>query len=373
MTKKRHYVDHAYRQRGVTACGVDLITPGKTIKGGKTNPWVTEDMDRVTCRRLSQGMGDFLSERAGMTIQYTKAVRENVPLMIAFAGGTGSGKTYSAMRLAAGICGDEPFRVGDTENRRALHYAGTFNFEHKQITAPFTPEKYLEFVNETAARGFPAALVDSMSHEWEGIGGIRDMADKSTKKTPANWIEPKDRHRKMLAGFMQADIHIIFCLRAREKTDWSEVDASGKMDPRPLGWWPICEKDFMYEMGASFTFEDVNEGVINLALPHKLEDEHRMAFLPGQHVTEESGRMLAEWARGGTIEAPDKELWDRARRAAQDGKDVLQTFVNTQITPEERAKLKPIGRELNKSAKQADANRAGEAFSRGADEDGGPG
>ena len=44
-------------------------------------------------------------------------------LNIVISGGTGSGKTFSAMRLASGIAGGKPFAVIDTENRRALHYA----------------------------------------------------------------------------------------------------------------------------------------------------------------------------------------------------------------------------------------------------------
>lgn len=58
-----------------------------------------------------------------MSIQFKKAIRENVGLLIGLAGGTGSGKTYSAMRLASGIAGDKPFAVIDTEAGRAKHYA----------------------------------------------------------------------------------------------------------------------------------------------------------------------------------------------------------------------------------------------------------
>lgn len=50
-----------------------------------------------------------------MTFTFRPATRENVGLLIGLIGPSGSGKTYSAMRLAAGIAGDKPFAVIDTE------------------------------------------------------------------------------------------------------------------------------------------------------------------------------------------------------------------------------------------------------------------
>ena len=77
-----------------------------------------------------------------MSYSFRPAVRENVGLLIGLAGGTSSGKTKSAMRLASGISGGKPFAVIDTENRRALHYADEFKFEHLDLRPPFRPETY---------------------------------------------------------------------------------------------------------------------------------------------------------------------------------------------------------------------------------------
>ena len=46
-----------------------------------------------------------------MTFQFKQAIRESVGLIIGLAGSTGSGKTYSAMRLASGIAGKKAFAV----------------------------------------------------------------------------------------------------------------------------------------------------------------------------------------------------------------------------------------------------------------------
>src|SRR5437763_4296558 len=98
-----------------------------------------------------------------MSISFRPAVRENVALLIGLAGGTGSGKTFTAMRLAAGIAGDKPFAVIDTESRRALHYADQFKFEHADLSEPFRPDRYAEAILAASAAGYPAIVVDQIS------------------------------------------------------------------------------------------------------------------------------------------------------------------------------------------------------------------
>lgn len=292
-----------------------------------------------------------------MSFTFTTAERRDTHLLIALAGASGSGKTFSGMQLATGICGDEPFAVVDTEAGRALHYADQFNFKHADFAPPFTPERYLEAVKAAEAQGFKAILIDSMSHEFDGEGGIMEMAERSSVKGPGAWKEPKMRHKKMMNAFLQVRTHLIFCLRAEEKIDMSKKDDRGRVIVENAGWFPIQEKRFMYEMTASFTLNPAAPGVVDLKLPHKVQDQHRMSFLPGAHITADAGAKLAAWARGEDIDAPNKELWDRARRIAHEGMDTLKKFYFNVATEEEKLNLKPIGDELNRIAKTADENR----------------
>ena len=136
-------------------------------------------------------------------MQYTKAKRENTNVLVALAGANGSGKTYSAMELATGMCGSEPFLMVDAERRRGLHYADQFDFEHVELDPPFTPQSYLAAVKAGAKRGFGAILIDSGSHEWEGEGGVLEMADADNRKAPSNWIKPKQEHKRFVNGLLQ--------------------------------------------------------------------------------------------------------------------------------------------------------------------------
>jgi hypothetical protein len=278
-------------------------------------------------------------------------------LLIAISSASGGGKTWSAMELATGICGDEPFAVIDTEAGRAKHYRSKFNFKHLDMAPPFTPERYLQAVKTAEAEGFKACVIDSASHEYDGQGGLFDIHDASSGQGPGKWKDAKNRHKKMMNGFLQTRMDLIFCLRADEKIDMSKKDDRGKVIITSQGWIPIQEKRFMYEMTLSLTMTPDAPGVVNMQLPHKIQDQHRMGFNPGEHVTADAGKMLAAWARGEDVESPDKELWDKARRVAHDGMENLRTYYNKVLTEPEKAKLKPIGAELNATAKRADANR----------------
>ena len=293
-------------------------------------------------------------------MEYRRAVRENTNVLVALAGASGSGKTYSAMLLATGICGDEPFAMVDTEARRGLHYADQFNFEHTSLGPPFTPMRYLEAVREVAKRGFQAVVIDSGSHEWEGEGGVIEWADAEEaagKKSIGIWIKPKAAHKKFVNGLLQCGTNLIICLRAQEKTKAEKRGRETIITNE--GWSPICEKRFMYEMTTSFTLNPLTPGVIDLTLPNKVQDQHRMMFLTGQHITAEAGAALGAWARGEPIDVPDKALWDKARREAHQGRKALRDLTVT-LSDADKLKLEPIRVELNRTARVSDRNRTGD-------------
>ena len=117
---------------------------------------------------------------------------------------------------------------------------------------------------------------------------------------------------------------------------------------RSAGWQPICEKRFPFEMTASFTLNPLTPGVVDMELPHKIQDQHRTAFPPAKHISVEAGRLLGQWARGDAIEdagKPDKPLLNRARLAARKGPDALRAF-SEELSPEDCEQLKPIKYDL---------------------------
>jgi hypothetical protein len=241
-----------------------------------------------------------------MSFEFRPAVRENVPLLIGLAGGTGSGKTYSAMMLAKGIAGSKPFAVIDTENGRAKHYADLFHFDHADITAPFRPTRYAEAIEAADKAGYPCVVVDSASHEWYGDGGCLDWHDElmggDQKKNLAAWIEPKREHKRMVTRLLQVRAHVILCFRAEPKVE--AVRENGRTEIRPKaslvgldGWIPISEKNLPYELTASFLLTADKPGVPK---PIKLQEQHKELVRLDGPLGEGAGKRLAEWAAGKT-------------------------------------------------------------------------
>lgn len=261
-----------------------------------------------------------------MSFAFKPAVRENVPLLIGLAGGTGSGKTFTAMRLASGICGDKPFALIDSEAGRGKHYADSFRFDHGDLSAPFTPDRYTEAIFAADSAGYKAIVVDSTSHVWAGDGGVLDwqeteldrMAGQDWKKREAckmaAWIKPKLSHKKFVQRLLQVRAHVILCFRAEEKVDIVREDGKTKIIPKQSltgldGWIPICEKNLPFELTASFLLLAREPG-----LPHpiKLQEQHRGLFPTGKHIDEEAGRRIAEWAAGG-VQKQRPPMEDRHR------------------------------------------------------------
>jgi hypothetical protein len=240
-----------------------------------------------------------------MTVSFRPAKREQIPLLLGVAGGTGSGKTYSALLLARGITGGQPFAIIDTENGRAKHYADLFpEMRHAEIHAPFRPEKYADAIVQGASE-YPVVVVDSMSHEWAGDGGCLDWHDDlmggNQAKNFSAWIEPKKAHKRMLTQLLQLNAHVILCFRAEPKVE-AKKNERGQWEyvPKPSltgldGWIPISEKMLPYELTASFLLMADQPGYPR---PIKLQEQHK-PFVPlDQPLSEETGRQLAAWAAG---------------------------------------------------------------------------
>lgn len=269
-----------------------------------------------------------------MSFTHRPGKRESLSLMIGIAGGTGAGKTYSGMRLAAGLAGGKVFAVVDTENGRANFYADDFKFEHGEIREPFRPDTYVEAIQALDREGFPVILVDSMSHEYAGDGGILDWHDELVtefvKRAKAGgdtraewqieesnkmraWIEPKLAHKAMMSKLLQVKAHLIFCFRAEPKTEIAKEnnktvirEKKGMMGLN--GWFPVCEKNMPFEMTSYFLMTAEKPGI---PMPITLREPHKAFFPLDKPISEESGRLMAAWARGGTasLQPPLDEFW----------------------------------------------------------------
>ena len=249
-----------------------------------------------------------------MTISFAPAKREAINLLVGLVSGTGGGKTRTALRLATGMSEGQRFVVIDTENRRALHYADDFQFDHYDFRPPFSPERFTEAIHAADAANYPVIVVDSASHVWAGEGGVLDMQEnefirmgEKESARMASWIKPKMAHKAFVQSLLQVRAHIIICLRSEQKVEM--VRENGRMVVHAKqsltgidGHIPICDKNLPFELTTSLLFTADRPGIPQ---PIKLQEQHRALFPLDRQVNEESGKLIAEWARGGVASAAE--------------------------------------------------------------------
>lgn len=235
-------------------------------------------------------------------INIRKAQRDGARIVIGLAGQSGSGKTYTAIKLAYGLAGGKGDKVGflDTENRRGSLYADIVSdpFLIGDLYAPFSPQRYIDAIRAFQDAGVEVLVIDSVSHEWEGTGGCEEIAGAATNKV-VGWQRAKEQHKRFMNVLLQSDMHIIACIRAREKVDFSDPK-----NPRPLGIQPISEKNFMFEMTASLMMLDSGRHQQVLKCPSDLVP---ILGRGNGFITENDGAALREWIAGGNRVDPDIE------------------------------------------------------------------
>lgn len=270
----------------------------------------------------------------GMTYTFREAKRQNVPLLISVAGGTGSGKTLSGLKIARGLAGGQPFAGLDTENGRMLHYADEFpELRHCALEPPFRPERYADAIDAADAEGFPVIFVDSGSHAYAGEGGLLDwheeelsrMAGDDWKRreamTFAAWVKPKMAQKQFVSRLLQMRAHVIVALRAESKIEIVKQGGKTVVQPKKSlvgadGWVPVCERNFAYEMTLSVLLTADAPGTPK---PIKVSEQFK-SFVPlDQPLSEETGRQLAEWARGTQTSAGPQPTPQSPPPAAGDG------------------------------------------------------
>lgn len=280
-----------------------------------------------------------------------EAIREAVPALIALWGFSDSGKTYSALRLARGLAGQKgKIAVIDTENKRAKLYAGLFGgWLHIDMQPPFTPARYTAALDAAIKAGAGAVIVDSMSHVWEGEGGVLEQADASSAKGLAKWKNPKMAYKRMTNAMFRAPVHVIFCIRAKEK--FIQQGSGQSASIASAGYVPICDNRFIYEMTVAAHMESGTRKPLD---PVKAPDAISGAIKPSEFITEESGRIIAEWLAGGAPVDHEREaLRTSARSVATEGTVKFRDYWQN-LTKVQRGNLKPIIAELQEIATQAD-------------------
>jgi hypothetical protein len=140
-----------------------------------------------------------------------------------------------------------------------------------------------------------------MSHEWEGSGGVTEMATeieiRSGKSGLHCWKEPKMQHARMMLKLLRTPMPVICCLRAKRKSRQGKDEKGKTVIVKDEFATPKQDGDFIFEMTVhAELMPDHALRVTKLGHPALAE-----IFKTGEMVTIETGQRLAAWCSGKKI------------------------------------------------------------------------
>jgi hypothetical protein len=254
-----------------------------------------------------------------MTYHFRKAISSEAKPLVGLYAESGGGKTYSALLLACGFVDGDMSKVGmiETESGRGEAWADDpviGGYQVLPLRDNFAPSVYGKAIAAAFAGEFRALIVDSASHEWEGVGGVCDMAAKNKaggKKGVLVWQEPKMEHaREFMLRLTQGPTPlIIVCMRARyamEEVSEALLARWDRPGKRPsAGDWvrsssltPKQSDDILSEM---FVHGWLDKDEHRFHLTKDTVPAMRQIFIDNEAISVETGKRLAAWTAGRAI------------------------------------------------------------------------
>ncbi|MFZ2800931.1 MAG: AAA family ATPase [Syntrophorhabdus sp.] len=243
-------------------------------------------------------------------MELRNAERKQAKIKMGLQAPSGAGKTYSALLLAYGLINDwSKIAVIDTENHSADLYAHLGNYQVLAFEQPFSPERYIQAIEVCEKAGMEVIILDSISHEWEGVGGILDIHGAMMGNSFTNWAKVTPRHNAFVQKLLQSSSHIIATIRSKQ--DYVLSEKNGKMVPEKIGLKGVTREGLDYE----FTI------VLELDLKHQATatKDRTQLFMdkPSFIITPDTGKTIKAWCESGAAPTPAatsvEELRDMVR------------------------------------------------------------
>lgn len=223
-----------------------------------------------------------------------KATRQKAKIRLGISAVSGGGKTYSAILVAKGLAKGDLSKVAiiDTENGSADLYSHLGEYNVYPLHAPFSPERYIAAIKECEAAGMEVIIIDSITHEWDGKGGILEISNSMTGNSYTNWAKLTPRHQAFIDTILQSTSHIITTVRRKQDYEMT-TNSQGKLVPQKVGLKEVTREGFEYEL------------TVNLELDIKhnaTASKDRTGLFMGKPdfvPNEETGKAILQWCESG--------------------------------------------------------------------------
>jgi len=233
---------------------------------------------------------------------FVKATKKQARLRMALAGPAGSGKTFSALAIAAAL--GQRVAVIDTEHGSASKYADRFAFDVCELET-YSPDAYVKAIKGAEAAGYDVLVIDSLSHAWNGKGGALEMVDEIGRRSRSGnsfnaWRDVTPKHNALVEAMISSRCHIVATMRA--KTEYVLEEVNGKKAPRKVGLAPVQREGMEYEFDV---FGDLNpEHGLHITKTRCPDLADKYIDHPGADL----GRVLRGWLSDGAPAAPSSPV-----------------------------------------------------------------
>ena len=238
---------------------------------------------------------------------FKKATKKGCKLRLALFGVSGGGKTYSALRLAAGLGGK--IALIDTEHGSASKYADRFEFDVCDCDKP-TISNILMIVEQ--AKDYDVLIIDSLTHAWlELIQEVERVArTKFGGNTWSAWSEGTPKQNKLINALLEFNGHIIVTMRA--ETNWTTTtNDKGKVVPVRIGEAPKQGKNIEYEFDMLIQLSQEHNALVLKDRTGKYQDQCI------DLIDEKFGEQLGEWLDSDEVQqAVEEEVKDVKLKSA---------------------------------------------------------
>ena len=257
-------------------------------------------------------------------MQVTDSVREKQKALVGFIGPSGAGKTVGAILTAYGMMREaypdlseqevwKKIGVADTEHKRSMLYVDQQfsgvrigSFKHINFEPPYTTERYLQALLMLKNAGVEVIVFDSLSHNWNGDGGILEQHGNMSGNSFQNWNKMNKHVTDMIKALSSNDIHILATMRTKNEYVM-ELNDKGKQQPRKVGTKPVQKDDMEYEFMLNFSVDMDHIAVTTKDNTNLFEGDEIQ-------LNEEVGRKLYRYLELGV----DVQAEERARREEEE-------------------------------------------------------
>lgn len=221
-----------------------------------------------------------------------KATRQKAKIRLGLSAVSGGGKTYSALLIAYGLCGDwSKVALIDTENGSGDLYADLGPYNVLPLAPDFTPEKYIQAIKACEAAGMDVIIIDSITHEWDGKGGCLEIVDKAGGRYQ-DWAKVTPRHQAFIDAIIGSSCHVITTVRRKQDYEMTKTQ-DGKVKVEKAGMKEVTREGFEYELTVNLEMDARHNATASKDRTGLFID--RPAFVP----TVDTGKLIRQWCEQG--------------------------------------------------------------------------